>query len=379
MKYCAVVPCQPFHCPRGAIAVLSILVGLTAAATNAAPPPPNPPPPVATVTVFATGFNNPRGLTFGHDDDLYVAEGGTGGPLSTAATDSTQALCDQAAGVGPYTGSPVGSRISQVDKHGNRTTVIDNLPSSQTNPDTGSLISGVADIAFIDDKLYALLAGAGCSHGIPGVPNGVIRVNDDATWQLVADFSAFQQANPVAAPNPGDFEPDGTWYSMVAVGKDLYAVEPNHGEIDWISTKGNASPITRLIDISASQGHVVPTALAHYGGNFYVGNLGKITPSGQISLFASGFHMVVGLAFDKKGRMYVLEMTADAEDPMPDAGRITRVDPSGARVVIVDVGGGLSFPTSMTIGPDGDLFVSNLGFGPPPVGLGQVLRINIKN
>jgi len=31
----------------------------------------------------------------------------------------------------------------------------------------------------------------------------------------VATLSKFQKHNPVANPNPGDFEPDGTWYSMV--------------------------------------------------------------------------------------------------------------------------------------------------------------------
>jgi hypothetical protein len=30
----------------------------------------------------------------------------------------------------------------------------------------------------------------------------------------------------------------------------------------------------------------------------------------------------------------------------------------------------------MTIGPDGDLWVSNQGFGPTIPGLGQILRIN---
>ena len=377
-------------CLRGAIATLPVLIGVAAiGAPNVAISG----PPAAKVTVFATGFNNPRGLKFGPGGDLYVAEGGTGGPLSTGATPTTPALCDQVIEpIGPYTGSPVGSRISQVDKRGIRTTVIDNLPSSQTSADTGFLASGVADIAFIDDTLYAVLAGAGCSHGVADTPNGVIRVNKDGTWQLVADLSTYQQANPVLNPEPGDFEPDGTWYSMLAIGKALYAVEPNHGELVRIAKGKGGTQITRVIDISASQGHVVPTALAHYKGNFYVGNLGefapgvagtsniwKITPDGQISVFATGFDLVLGLDFDNRGRMYVLEMAAGGQLPAPNAGKITRVDPSGVREVIADGSDGLSFPTGLTVGHDGDLFVSNLGFGPPPVGLGQVLRIQLKD
>src|SRR6476661_3878324 len=162
----------------------------------------------ASVSVFAKGLNNPRELKFGPAGYLYVAEGGRGG------SHSTMGECKQVPGAGPYTGSNTGGRISRISPTGQRTTLVSNLPSSQTSPAIGSLISGVADIEFIKDTLYALLAGAGCSHGVTGLPNGIVRVNADGSWKLIANLSAYQKSHPVANPNEADFEPDGTWYSM---------------------------------------------------------------------------------------------------------------------------------------------------------------------
>jgi hypothetical protein len=327
-------------------------------------------------SVFATGLDNPRGLKFGPDGNLYVAEGGLGG------TDSTVGQCEQVVPpVGPYTGGMT-ARISKISPEGVRTTVVDGLPSSQTSADLGSLISGVADVAFPNGKLYAILAGAGCSHGIAGVPNAVIRVNTDGTWDIVADLSAFQMANPVQNPEADDFEPDGTWYSMIAVGNSLFAIEPNHGELARITPKGK---ISRLIDISASQGHIVPTSVEFFRGRFYVGNLEtfpfvqggakilEINRGGKILSEITGLTDIVAALHDKSGNLYVLESTTGNPMPTPDTGVVVRVDANGGMETIAT---GLSLPTAMTLGPDGALYVSNKGFG-YPAGMGEVVRIGL--
>ena len=331
---------------------------------------------VATTSVYASGLNNPRGLKFGPDGNLYVAEGGIGGNDSTIGS-CTQVLPD----IGPYHGSTSGARIISI-VNGTVMTVADSLPSSQTQPAPAPLISGVGDIAFIGNDLYAVLAGAGCSHGVAGIPNGVVKVASDKTWDVIANLSEWQMNNPVAKPADADFEPDGTWYSIINHDGNLYAVEPNHGELVKVTPDGT---ISRVVDISASFGHIVPTALTFHDGNFYVGNLNtfpikgnssvyKITPDGSIEEVATGFSAITGLAFDKSGAMYVLENTTANDFPTPGTGDIIQIDRSGNRKALVT---GLNLPTAMTFGPDNNLYVSNWGFGPPAIGGGEIVKVTI--
>lgn len=365
------------------IFALSLFAPAAVIAQSTPAPQASPAPPAMSpnVSVFATGFNSPRGLAFDADGALYVAEAGTGG------TTSTVGQCDQVpAPLGPYTGGTT-ARISKIATDGSVTTVADGLPSAQTTAETGGDILGVADVTFLNGDLYAVLAGGGCSHGNADQPNAVLKVSADGTVTQVADVSAFVQANPVAKPNAADFEPDETTYSIIESGGMLYIVNPNHGTLDKVDP--STGTITRVVDFSADYGHIVPTVVAvGSDGNFYVSNLGvypvtagaesiyKVTPDGQVSVFAKGLTAVLGLEFGPDGGLYALEMSGEHAGDLPFApgtGRVVRVEADGS---LTPIATGLMTPTGMTFGPDGNIYVSISGFGAPP-GAGEIVKVDL--
>src|ERR1700761_7735072 len=97
----------------------------------------------------------------------------------------------------------------------------------------------------------------------------------------------------------------------------------------------------RVIDISASQGHVVPTALT-YHHSIYIANLGvfdssdragdehvwRLTGHRTLKVRATGVEKVLGLAF-RGGTLYALEMSIAAGAPTPGTGAIVRVNRHG--------------------------------------------------
>ncbi len=326
-----------------------------------------------TPEVFASGLEFPRGMAWAPNGDLYVAEAGTGGTQGT-----TPEQCQQVpAPVGPYTAGPT-SRISRIDRHGNVTVFAQGFPSAQNQL---GLVTGVADVAFVGRTLYAMMSGGGCDHGSPDVPQGIARVSPHGAWRIISDLGAFEMTHATAVIEDEDFEPTGTWFSMIRSGASLVAVEPNHG--DFVRVNPRTGRIRRIADISATEGHWVPTVVAERRGAYYVSDLGtfpvipgtqkiiRISKTGAISDVAGGFTTVLGLDFDHAGRLYVLENTTVAGDsPTPLNGRVVRIDRLGHRDVIVD---GLFLPTAMRFGPDGRLYISNIGFGPPIPG--EILRV----
>jgi hypothetical protein len=345
----------------------------------------------ANATVYASGLEGPRGLAFGPDGTLYVAEAGLGG---TTVGNCVQVIPP----IGPYTGG-LTARISKVDTKQNVTTLTSGLPSAVGA--TGAVL-GVADVTFLNGDLYAVLAGGGCSHGNTAFPNQILKVNTKTgSWTSVANMSQALLKFPAKYTSPDDYEPDGTWYGMISDDDVLYAVEPNHGQVFSVTRRGQ---VQQVIDVSASQGHIVPTSIVAVDDVFYVGNLGlfPIDPQwervmtvaknvyvpnplpgfgslfggfGQWNVVSSkaGFTTIVSMKIGPDGLLYVLELSDFAADgPTPGKGKVVRVKRSGD---IEDVVTGLAVPTGMTFGPDRRLYVSNLGAAPDSAG--QILRIDV--
>src|SRR6202453_616693 len=290
--------------------------------------------------VLASKLEGPRGLRFGPDGYLYVAEAGTGGANSTIGQ------CVQVpgppGGPGPDTGGLTG-RISKVSPSGKVTTVASGFPSVTIGPGGVNGTIGVADVVFLDGDLYALIGGGGCSHGNPKNPSGIARVNiKTGNWQLIADIGAWLKTHPAKYESADDFEPDGTLYSMIAHDGKLLTVEPNHGQVISVTTSGE---IKQVIDISASEGHIVPTSIAVQDGSLLVGNLNLLPidpqwarilsiskseddfnnappglePARGYRIFSSkaGFTTVVAVDFGPDGLLYALELSSGAGGPTP--------------------------------------------------------------
>jgi len=369
----------------------SLCLAASGASIAFAQPAAQPPQLSPNATVYATGLESPRGLKFGPDGDLYVAEAGTGGTVSTVS------VCPNAQvppPIGSYLGGNTG-RISKLDRSGNRTTVASGFPSSLAAE--GDL-QGVADIAFLNGILYAVTSGGGCSHGNASSPNIIARVDTKSgSWKAIVNLSQFLQSHPAAYPDLADFEPDGVFYSLIAHDNRLYTLEPNHGQLFSTSAGGD---LREELDISKQQGHIVPTSVAVNNGKFYIGNLGlfPITPDSskvmsfnpgacpwpflfglgcgdelqklRLSGSRAGFTTVVAVDFGPDGLLYALELSAAPGLPTPGDGKVVRLNRAGD---IEDVATGLSVPTGMTFGPDGYLYVSNFGAAPT----GQILRISV--
>ena len=327
----------------------------------------------ATTSVVMSGLDNPRGLAFGPEGALYVAEAGRGGTgpctFSIRPFEPGQPFC--------YGPSGAVSRSWR----GVQERVVTGLPSYASQ---FGQASGAHDIAMLGVGSARVSIGWGADpllRDALGAPwtsfDRLARVDAGGNWRPEVDVGAFEAAaNPDAGPldsNPyGLLAEPGHVVVTEAGGNALLTVEAN-GDISTLATFPSR-PQGRPTD-------AVPTAVAvGPDGAYYVSELTgipfaagaariyRVVPGQAPTIAWSGFTTVIDIAFDSDGDLYVLEhSTGPVFFALP--GRLLKVAPDGTRTTVLDQ---LTRPGSIAIGPDGALYVST---NSTSVGTGQVLRI----
>ncbi len=313
--------------------------------------------------VIASGLDNPRGLAFGPDGTLYVAESGgfnAGGPIISGGEG------DAAFGTSGAITSISG---------GTQTRIITGLPSL-TNVASGSA-SGPQDIAFYNGTGY-FVTGLGADPTLRGddTPGlAALYSFSGSSVTKVADLGDYE-----AAVNPAGDQIDSNPYHLAAGPNGLLLTDAGGNSLLNVTAAGT---IGTLGTFPANGGiDAVPTGVAvGPDGGFYVGQLTGVpflpgsadifridAVTGERTVYASGFTNITDLAWGADGSLYVLQF-ADDGIFSGGPGSIQKLGADGSHQLIY---GGLVAPTGLEIGADGAFYVSI--FSPAP-GAGQVLRI----
>jgi hypothetical protein len=381
---------------RAKILAVSLSVGIAALgapalaqeatpmATPAGGPAMEMPPTPRWAEVVATGLANPRGMAFGADGVLYVAESGIGGEGPCAMGPEGEEECfGESGGV---------TRIAD----GTQERVLDGLASKAAAG--GMNATGPNDVSVSGDTLYVLLGYGGdpatrVDLGAGDDQFGYLFRADGESIMPVVDVAGFEtdnnpdamalDANPFAV----EMQADGSG-AIVDAGMNALLSIDGAGALSTLSVFPNETATAP--DGSEIPMNAVPTGLATApDGSYYVGQLtGFPFPPGGAKVFGvagggsepllayDGFTNIIDVALAPDGSLYVLEfnrggmLSIDPVNPATLEGQLTRIAPDGTREVVASEG--LIAPTGLAIAVDGTPYVAVFGV----VGdMGQVWRI----
>ena len=337
----------------------------------------------AAVQPVAMGLNQPKKLTLAPDGSLIVALSGDGAAPSSC-TDGTQPSCLDSSGA-----------IDRITPDGEVTTLLGDLPSvSSGGP--GASATGPAEARVGRHSLKVLFQDTNInptsgeqSYGAGGEFLGdLVRFpfSGGGSPEVRAAFGPFEAANnpdhgagtavtlgveSAIDSDPYSFVPyDGGLVVADAAANDLLFVSRS-GQIKVLAVFPTIHEIAPPGTFGPSQTSPLPfeaqpvpdSVTVGPDGALYVGELGgapfnvgassvyRVVPGQAPTVYASGLTAIADIAFDRAGRLLVLEIDqkglADAlgGGGLPTPGAIIGVDREGTQTLLASTG--LEFPTGL--------------------------------
>src|SRR5688500_14683308 len=348
---------------------------------------------LASIEPVIGGLVNPRGLGFGPDGALYVAEAGSGGAGPCYTSGAGVNVC-----YGP-TGAV--TRITLGDTPA-KTRIIQGLPSVAPSNAAGAtgphdvefqgLGNGFVTIGLGTDPADRTADGAFPAFASVGMEFGrLVRFQPNGNWSFHEDLAGFE-----ASENPDGNLPDSNPYGLLALpGRRIYA-DAGGNSLNAVAANGRISNLAvfpnRTVPFGAPGGTVqmqaVPTSVTvGPDGAFYVGQLTGFpfplngarvyrvpADGGDPVVVVSDLTKIIDLAFGPDGSLYVLQISAaGGPPPQGGTGSLIRVASNGTKTTLVAPGAGLVAPGGIVVSDDGSIYVTN--FSVQPGGVGTVVKI----
>ncbi|MEA5625622.1 ScyD/ScyE family protein [Nostoc sp. UHCC 0251] len=387
----------------------------------------------ATLTTIVDGVSNARGVSFGPDGTLYVAEPGIGGNGNCQPSPSTlfQPICAGNSG-----------SLVKVASDGTTQRLFNNFESIAEQP-SGNQGAGIQDVQFDSQGNAYLLTGfagypgnrdleslnLGANFPIPeqqlvtfppSTPDEVLNTPllaqlfkaDLNTGEIesIFDFGKYEITNNPdggdVVTNPFDLTVNGdTAYVVDGGGNTAYKVKLDGSESEAIAIPKKVLSASTLPPLPPGQelppglveilpgGNIaiqsVPTGgtigpdgalyVAEYSGFPYPENesrIFRIGEDGNPEVFLDGFTQITDLTFDDQGNLLVLQFGDESQlqgDLRFLPGSLIQVAPDLTRTTLVAAGEGLESSAGIDIGPDGQIYITKRGVGPE---LGSVVRVD---
>ena len=335
-----------------------------------------------TTTVVMTELDSPRGLAFGPEGALYVAEAGRGGDQPCVVLRGGQPV--------PVFAGRTGA-VSRLWR-GQQERVATGLPSFTENAPGAPGATGPHDVTFLGRGNARVSVGLGgeptfrdsCETIGPGFAQ-LVKMPASGKWRNWVDVSAHEEEE-----NPDGGAVDTNPYGLLARPGATFVTDAGGNAL--LRVAANRTISTVAVFPSRSTGRVpstdaVPTTVvrgpdgAYYvgeltGAPFFVGEakVYRVVPGEAPTVFLDGFTAIIDIAFAADGALWVLQFATGPGLAPP--GALIRVAPDGTRTTVASEE--LLSPTSVALGSDGAAYVSNCGVfpgtGPFPCH-GHVLRI----